>query len=854
MPKHQYDPQEHGAKCGECPLEGSRVVPPQIVKNSEILIAGEAPEASGTKQQRPMAGPSGKELDRALSLIGLSNRKVSITNALLCRPFVEKGNLRVYLQRLNKVNRERKEKGVDQLSSPLECCRPRLLRELIQAKALLLLGGAVRETIYGSKERGEEKLMSSRGFPSEIKIEADEQSRTIPCLSTVHPAYVLRSRRWTGTFRSDVSKAIRMSRGELTWEDPKMIYFPRPAELRLVLEELDRQAWLGIPTALDVETDGVEATTCNLRCIGIGNALLTTCVHFRSVSNPPEQHYNIAEEKEISKIIVEWLGDPSGSMTLHNGQYDLTVLRFASKYLPNLVIRRKIRDTCIEHHVAFSELRHDLGFLSAQYTDMKEHKAVDHSAWESDKQLHEYCMRDIAVTSVGARGLENNESLIAQKRVVPVDMLLSHFCRGLHEVGMHMDVGARDQQKEVMLKKMSEERDKIQYLACKSLQQISSFRPVTKKNIELAKDLNPNSHQQVGKFLFEICGVASVPAARGGYTDSGDPSVSRDNLFYLIDTGLTPSLEQLAYHIIDFKFASKMVGTYCNVEPMPDGRVRPTWNPHVVVTGRLSCSKPNVMNLPYPMRVMYDAEAGHLLAACDKAQLEARILAWLANDKDTIDAFLQGHDIHKLTACSVLGIKSVDEVTDKERKFAKTFRYAVTYGAGLERAHKMVRNFRDKDGTRPFSNYTMAQANVNYKRWWQDRAAVAEYNERGERLWRKQGYLEDAIHGRRRYFKDGTAKEVPREELANYRIQSTAAADVNDATKRVLKRFPWGFAGPCTGVVHYNYDSLMLEVPENMALEVGREVQQIMYSELGDMPLPVDLAIGKSWGTLKEIE
>ena len=57
-------------------------------------------------------------------------------------------------------------------------------------------------------------------------------------------------------------------------------------------------------------------------------------------------------------------------------------------------------------------------------------------------------------------------------------------------------------------------------------------------------------------------------------------------------------------------------------------------------------------------------------------------------------------------------------------------------------------------------------------------------------LWVRQGYLESAKWGRRRYFADGSDIEDDKEEKSNFLIQSTSADDVNEATFRVLEEYP----------------------------------------------------------------
>jgi len=105
------------------------------------------------------------------------------------------------------------------------------------------------------------------------------------------------------------------------------------------------------------------------------------------------------------------------------------------------------------------------------------------------------------------------------------------------------------------------------------------------------------------------------------------------------------------------------------------------------------------------------------------------------------------------------------------------------------------------------------------------------------------------MNGRRRYFLDGgdTRDAAKEEELKNYRIQACLADDVNDATERVVDVFPWGYAGKYTGIVHQCHDALVLETTADRAMIDGPRMVELMFSRIGDVDLPVDLAIGVNY-------
>jgi uracil-DNA glycosylase family 4 len=733
-----------------------------------LTVVAEAPGQWEETLGYPLAGKSGKEFEAALTQHGFTRQHVTMTNVSCCRPPEE--NYKIHRAHVRKANRARVAKGEAPLLMPHEACRDRLMADISDARALLLMGAVAREAIIG--ERGEKGFEASRGFP----FTASVAGRDIPALATVHPAFVLRFRRWTEIFRSDVGKALRMATGRLRQWTPDMLFFPTPEQLANFLSA----RWEGLP-CYDTETDGLQPTLVNLRCLAVGDYRRVVCVPFRTVEiGLPPWHYTVEQRGQIRRILLDFFADRNGVIGAHNEKYDRTVLEY-SRDLQGFQVGRRLLDTVLAHHIVHSEWRHDLGFLSAQYTDNPQHKGQNHDEWTSDYELHRYCMLDVATTSWCAAYLGNDSRLLP--RVYENDAFLSRLCRKMSEVGMQLDVAERDRLFADLTTKIDRHQTRVQSLASDVIQHLPD---ATVGARVLATSVNPGSNQQVGQLLFDVIGIAPAPEDAGGITATGDFSVRSDVLYYLIDRGLPEIVEQLILAIIDYRSDLKLRGTYCTVKPCPDGRVRASWNPHVVVSGRLSCSDPvNLMNLERSVRSMYVAAPGNLFVACDKAQLEARLTAWLSGDGRQIDAFLRGADIHKVNACDILGIPSVDQVTKAQRQWTKTFVYAVQYLASVKKVWQMVRNFVDPaTGTRPYRGYTLPQAQTDYERFWGKRKAILAWHEMNRRTQRATGFLADVLHGRRRYFLDGEGEESTREEMANWFPQSCLPADTRILTRQ----------------------------------------------------------------------
>jgi DNA polymerase-1 len=112
----------------------------------------------------------------------------------------------------------------------------------------------------------------------------------------------------------------------------------------------------------------------------------------------------------------------------------------------------------------------------------------------------------------------------------------------------------------------------------------------------------------------------------------------------------------------------------------PDGRVYPHWRQLGAASGRMSCSDPNMQQLPRgEYRRCVAAPAGRVLVKADYSQIELRIAAKVSGDEALLDAYRRGEDLHTRTARTVLG---VENVTKDHRQLAKALNFGLLYGMG----------------------------------------------------------------------------------------------------------------------------------------------------------------------------
>jgi len=188
-------------------------------------------------------------------------------------------------------------------------------------------------------------------------------------------------------------------------------------------------------------------------------------------------------------------------------------------------------------------------------------------------------------------------------------------------------------------------------------------------------EFNVNSTQQLADVLFNRLGIPPVKKTKTGY--STDEEVLQR---------LAPEHE-IAAKVLEYRGLQKKLNTY--VEALPKmvhprtGRIHPSFHQTVTATGRLSCSEPNLQNIPVTdevgreIRGAFIPHEGNRLYSADYSQIELRIIAGLGEITPLVKAFAAGADIHTETARAVYGVDTVDA---DMRHRAKTLNYSLVYG------------------------------------------------------------------------------------------------------------------------------------------------------------------------------
>ncbi|HIZ85086.1 MAG TPA: DNA polymerase I [Candidatus Coprenecus stercoravium] len=349
--------------------------------------------------------------------------------------------------------------------------------------------------------------------------------------------------------------------------------------------------------------------------------------------------------------------------------------------------------------------------------------------------------------------------------------------------------------------------------------------------------LNISSPVQLGAVLFDK--LKLDPKAKKN--KKGNYSTDEETLTALTDR------HPVIKDILRFRAIKKLLSTY--IEPFPslidprDGKVHTTFNQALTATGRLSSTHPNLQNIPIRTemgreirKAFVPSGPDNVIISADYSQIELRLMASISGDKDMIEAFRQGRDIHTATAAKVFKVDEKD-VTQEQRRRAKTANFGIIYGIsafGLSQRLEIPRKEAKELIDEYFHHYP----------------AIAEYMERTKEEARSNGYV-STIFGRRRYIKDINSRNVTVRGFAernaiNAPIQGSAADIIKMAMNNVAAALKNG--GYSTRMILQVHDELVFDAPKSEAQEIMALVRREMEDVVRlSVPLTVECGCGSSW-------
>jgi len=850
-----YGPQALGARCDVCPLREARQgdpVSPQWPEDPLALLIGANPGPTEVEKGRPFVGPAGLELNRNLEAAGLDRERVAVTNAILCcPPGPARGALERFTHTIQRENAGRlKYGGGEPIQHPLDCCRPRLQKEIEACPRVVTLGATALQAVTGQAE----KVLSARGNPRTLES-------GVELVPTLHPSFVLTARRWRGPFVADLNRARRwFSTGALEWRDVRVLWKPTPKELKLFLDRIKREPF----SVFDVETSPgypkhFEPLADKLRCLGIGIASgQVAVIPFRSVEGEFRRFYSPDDEEAIEDLLRAYFADPAWKKASWNGRYyDRMVLEQQLGMKPSHHL-----DAIGLSRLACPELPHDLGFAGSVYTDVTDWKAgrIALDA-DSDLSLAKYNAIDVVVTAQVAPKLLEEVKRRDQGHLTQFFAQLQDVCVGLHRNGMRVDEARRREWDRKLILEANFARKLIQTLA---------NRP----------DMNPGSTRQLGDLLFDEYRILPLRYSE----KTGEPSTDDQSLraFLGLTYGLSESQKRLVRAVRDFRRITKRRGVVVRLRPikeksylepnladiedeeeegiapglcLPDGRVHGNYAAHGTVGWRFSSSGPNMQNFTDRLRDIFVPSPGNVFVGCDEAQLELRMVAGLAKCEYYCQEFRRDSDPHRALCIDTFGDRFLKATAAQQKRFrlsVKGLTYASLYGAGnATKLETITASEEENEETGEvclaFPDFTLREVCAFSDAWHRRCPEIADWWEKVIQDWQRDGFLAEPILGLKRDFLDGEE----RSEILNYLPQSGGAGLVHLATLEALGKIPFERWGPGTGLVHQGHDSLLFEVPDTEGERTARLLEKCMSEDGAKYGLPVrfkgEAKVGRNW-------
>lgn len=354
-------------------------------------------------------------------------------------------------------------------------------------------------------------------------------------------------------------------------------------------------------------------------------------------------------------------------------------------------------------------------------------------------------------------------------------------------------------------------------------------------------EFNIDSPKQLEKILFQ---------------DLKLPAGKRTKTGYSTDVQVLEKLSkkhELPRLILDYRSLVKLKNTYLDnltaYQSPIDGRIHASFNQAGASTGRLSCSDPNLQNIPIRtdegrrIRLAFvpgDPQRNVLLTA-DYSQIELRVLAHFTQEPALLKAFEIDEDIHRAVAAEVFGV-SLEQVTREQRGSAKIVNFGIIYGVSAWGLSDRIEGLT-VDGARDLIN-------AYHKRF----PGIQQFLQKCVHEAQEKGYVE-TIMGRRRPITDinsGVLQQRNAAERAaiNSVVQGSAADLIKQAMLNVYHRIR--SEGRPSRMLLQVHDELVFETPSDRVEEEAQMVREEMTGAMKlTVPLKVEVGWGKNWQEVK---
>ncbi|GAA7450683.1 DNA polymerase I [Helicobacter pylori] len=343
-------------------------------------------------------------------------------------------------------------------------------------------------------------------------------------------------------------------------------------------------------------------------------------------------------------------------------------------------------------------------------------------------------------------------------------------------------------------------------------------------------DFNLNSPKQLSEILYE---KLELPKNKSHSTDE-------KNLLKILDKHPSIAL------ILEYRELNKLFNTYTT--PLlrlkdKDDKIHTTFIQTGTATGRLSSHSPNLQNIPVRsskgllIRKGFIASSKeYCLLGVDYSQIELRLLAHFSQDKDLMDAFLKGRDIHLETSKALFG----EELAKEKRSIAKSINFGLVYGMGSKKLSETL-------------NIPLNEAKSYIEAYFKRFPSIKDYlNRMKEEILKTSKAF--TLLGRYRVFDFTGANDYVKGNYLREGVNAIFQGSASDLLKlgmlKVSERFK---NNPSVRLLLQVHDELIFEIEEKNAPELQQEIQRILNDEVYPLRVPLETSafMAKRWNELK---
>ena len=505
-----------------------------------------------------------------------------------------------------------------------------------------------------------------------------------------------------------------------------------------------------------------------------------------------------------------------------NIKYDYEVL---TRY--GVTLQGKMFDTMIAHYLIQPELHHNMDYMAETLLGYQTIHIEELLGPKGKKQKN---MRDLSPTDIYEYAAEDADITLRLKNVLEprlkelgveelfwnIEMPLVRVLADMELNGVCLDTEALQDTSKIFTERMKQYEQEIYK--------------------EAGEEFNISSPKQVGEILFGKLQIMDKPKK----TKTGQYVTSEEVLQSL------ESKSPIVRNILNFRGMKKLLSTYIDALPKlinpRTGHIHTSFNQALTATGRLSSSDPNLQNIPVrtddgkEIRKCFIPEEGCLFFSADYSQIELRIMAHLSEDENMMEAFREGHDIHRATAAKIWHV-DIDKVTDAQRKKAKQANFGIIYGITT---YGLAQRMDIPNG----------EAKELIEGYFRTFPKVQAYMEHAKEVARAKGYAETLFH-RRRYLADinsrnATVRGFAERNAINAPIQGTEADIIKVAMVRIWERFKK--EGIHSKMILQVHDELNFSVfPEEREQVESIVIEEMQNAYPLNVPLIADAGWGKNW-------